>query len=108
MCLSPRKGMSIYVSETAASMSFGTKALDGAQEVVRLGPHVAMQSGVAVGVENAQVHPLGVQVHAAIVSVLAVVESHHGPPWQEFLESSNHSKTQTELVDQMLSSTRPK
>jgi hypothetical protein len=31
-------------------------------------------------VEDAQVHPLGVQVHAAIVSVLAVVESHYGPP----------------------------
>jgi hypothetical protein len=67
-----------------------------------------MQPGVALLVENAQVHPLGVQIHAAIVSVLAVVESHHGPPWKKFLESSNHSKTQAELVDQMLSPKRPK
>jgi hypothetical protein len=31
-------------------------------------------------VQEAQVHPLGVQIHAAIVSVLDVIESHHGPP----------------------------
>jgi hypothetical protein len=58
-----------------------TEALDGAQEVVWLGPHVAMKPSVTLVVENAQVHPLGVQIHAAIVSVLAIVESHHGPPW---------------------------
>jgi hypothetical protein len=29
---------------------------------------------------DAQVHPLRVQIHATIVSVLAVVESHHDPP----------------------------
>ena len=58
------------------------KALDGVQAVVRLGPHVAMQSLLPLVIEDAQVHPLGVQIHAAIDSVLPVVESHHGPPWK--------------------------
>jgi hypothetical protein len=58
-----------------------TEALNSAQELARLGSDVAVHKLVALVVENAQVHPLGVQIHAAIVSMLAVVESHHGPPW---------------------------
>jgi hypothetical protein len=57
-----------------------TELLDGAQEVVRLGPNVPMQELVTFLVENAQVHPLRMQIHAAIVAMLIVVESHHDPP----------------------------
>jgi len=56
------------------------KAFDGLQEFVRLGSHIAMQSLVSVTIENAQIHPLGVQVHATIKLILPVVESHHGTP----------------------------
>jgi hypothetical protein len=51
--------------------------LDGAQKVAWLGPYVPMKKLVALVIEDAQVHPLGMQIHAAIVAVLAVVESHH-------------------------------
>jgi hypothetical protein len=57
-----------------------TEALDGSQEVARLSPHVPMQKLSAFMVEDAKVHPLRVQIDAAIISVLAVVESHHDPP----------------------------
>jgi hypothetical protein len=58
-----------------------TEAVDGVHELARLGPDVSVQKLVAIMVEDAQVHPLRVQVHATIVSMLDVVESHHGPPW---------------------------
>jgi hypothetical protein len=47
---------------------------------VRLRPYVAMKELIPFMVQDAQVHPLRVQVHTAIVSVLTVVKSHHGPP----------------------------
>jgi hypothetical protein len=52
------------------------------------------------------VHPLGVQIHAAIESVLPVVESRHGLPWYRSLESLDHSESQGAFFKQLgLSST---
>jgi hypothetical protein len=73
------------------------KTLDSIQEVVRLGPHVPMQPFVPLAIENAQVHPSGMQIDAAIEFVLLVVESHHGPPWEVALEPLCHSKAQVAL-----------
>ena len=45
-----------------------------------LGPHVAMQLFIAVAIENAQIHPLRVQIDATIELMLLIVESHRRPP----------------------------
>ena len=76
------------------------KTLDGSQEVEWLGPHVPMQPLVPLTIEDAQVHPSGVQIDAAIEFVLLIVESHHGSPWEVVLEPLNHSKAQLVLVGQ--------
>ena len=77
--LGPRGAVTLVLG-CALSIGGVTEALDGGQEVVRLGPNVPMQELVTLLVENAQVHPLRVQIHAAIVAMLIVVESHHDPP----------------------------
>ncbi len=46
----------------------------------RVGGVVTVQDGLALGVDNAQVHAPGVQIDAAVESVALVVliEAHHG------------------------------
>jgi len=56
-----------------------------------------MQPLVPLAIENAQVHPPGVQIDAAIEVVLLIVESHHGSPWEVVLEPLNQSKAQLAL-----------
>jgi hypothetical protein len=51
-----------------------------------------MQPLVSFMVKNAQIHPLGMQIHATIEWVLPVVESHHGPPRAE--RFNGHAGTQ--------------
>ncbi len=49
---------------------------DDLEEHLRRRFHVAVHEHVAGGVENADVHGLHVEIDSAIVTVLAVVESH--------------------------------
>jgi hypothetical protein len=65
----------------------GEHALDGDDEVVTVGrdglykglrmtPHVLVQEDLALPVEDAQVHGLGMQIDPAVVGVRLGVESH--------------------------------
>ena len=54
------------------------KRLDGVKEVGWLRSHITMQPLVPLMIENAQVHSLGVQVHATIERMLLIIESHDG------------------------------
>ena len=68
----------------------GEDALDGDDEVVSVGldgrkkvfwaaSHVLVEKDLAVAIENAEVHGLGVKIDAAVVSMSLCVESHGSP-----------------------------
>jgi hypothetical protein len=59
------------------------KRRDGAQQGLGAARQIAIEEDGAGLVEDAQVHGPGVQVDAAIESVLLRVESHHGLPVRE-------------------------
>src|SRR5262249_17046276 len=55
-----------------------TEGLDGLEEGVGRGGDGVVEDGGAVGVEDAEGEGPGVEVDAAVESVLLVVEPHHG------------------------------
>ena len=61
---------------------------DRKQEFVRPGPKILVEDGLAVPIEDVDVHRLLVQVDAAVIGVLTVVEIDHGASsWSFVLEN---------------------
>jgi len=64
---------------------------DRLQERPGSGRDVAVQDGLAVGVQDAEVHDPGVQVDAAVILVLLRVEAHRLPSWVDAALLLRHS-----------------
>ena len=56
------------------------------QAIIPAGRQILVDLDLALLIDNADIHCLGMQIDAAVEWVLLLVESHRGPPWMKVVE----------------------